>query len=419
MKYLSFLFLFAIGSLTAQPAPSLQLLTTADGLSQGMVLDIIQSRDGFMWIATKDGLNRYDGSRFKVFSPNPFDPFAIGGSVVQNLYEDSRGWIWISQPENLDVLDPVSGRFFHLMHEGKPIGNSFGAGFMETPDGVLWLWDDDRIWKTSPTKDMLVKAARQGVANIELPCKAISLSAVSGWSGGPLQVRQLHYSQEKKLLVCTNHGLFRIDPATEQIVPEMSIPDNYIQSLTESKSGELLLNGIQGSHSYLTLISNGKVLYKIEDSPRGLLSKFVFDDAGCLWAYNSTNRSIQKWRPSMLFNDGMPELEIPSSVLRLEKNYGYGCISTMVDKSGNVWVGTSGYGIVKINKTGQKFKTSLPRTAHEIFYEDPNGALYTGAIPDKKFLSNSFDHSAPNTDLPMIKDREQRCVTFDPAGNAW
>ncbi|HAD12159.1 MAG TPA: hybrid sensor histidine kinase/response regulator, partial [Saprospirales bacterium] len=50
---------------------------------------------------------------------------------------------------------------------------------------------------------------------------------------------------------------------------------------------------------------------------------------------------------------------------------------------------------------------------------DPNVALYTGAIPDKKFLSNSFDHSAPNTDLPMIKDREQRCVTFDPAGNAW
>ena len=54
-----------------------QQLTTADGLSQGLIFDIIQSRDGFIWIGTKYGLNRYDGARFKVFSPDPFDPFSI------------------------------------------------------------------------------------------------------------------------------------------------------------------------------------------------------------------------------------------------------------------------------------------------------------------------------------------------------
>lgn len=98
-----FLLLCAV-RLHGQGIPHCDLLTTADGLSQGMIFDILQSRDGFIWIATKDGLNRYDGSRFKVFSPNPFDPFAIGGSAVQDLFEDSRGWIWINLPENLDVL---------------------------------------------------------------------------------------------------------------------------------------------------------------------------------------------------------------------------------------------------------------------------------------------------------------------------
>ncbi|MBL7809368.1 MAG: hypothetical protein JNN28_16230, partial [Saprospiraceae bacterium] len=45
------------------------------GLSQGMVFDLVQTRDGFLWAATKDGLNRYDGYNFKIFTHNPFAPF--------------------------------------------------------------------------------------------------------------------------------------------------------------------------------------------------------------------------------------------------------------------------------------------------------------------------------------------------------
>ncbi|MCB9297163.1 MAG: hypothetical protein H6559_29175 [Lewinellaceae bacterium] len=39
-----------------------------------MIYDILQSRDGFLWIATKDGLNRYDGYRFEIFFARPFRP---------------------------------------------------------------------------------------------------------------------------------------------------------------------------------------------------------------------------------------------------------------------------------------------------------------------------------------------------------
>ncbi|MBK7009102.1 MAG: hypothetical protein IPH36_10965 [Saprospiraceae bacterium] len=76
--------------LFAQTEPTITQLTVNDGLSQGMIFDILQTRDGFIWIATKDGLNRYDGSRFEVFSPNPYDPYAIVGSEMWDLFEDSR-----------------------------------------------------------------------------------------------------------------------------------------------------------------------------------------------------------------------------------------------------------------------------------------------------------------------------------------
>ncbi len=49
-------------------------LTTNDGLSQGYVTAILQDRRGFMWFATRDGLNRYDGNTFVVYKNNPNDP---------------------------------------------------------------------------------------------------------------------------------------------------------------------------------------------------------------------------------------------------------------------------------------------------------------------------------------------------------
>ncbi len=77
LKFASFLLFFLSGYLTSQTDPTISRLTVNDGLSQGLILDMIQSSDSFIWIATKDGLNRYDGIQFKVFSADPFDPYAI------------------------------------------------------------------------------------------------------------------------------------------------------------------------------------------------------------------------------------------------------------------------------------------------------------------------------------------------------
>jgi len=385
-----------------------------------MVFDIIQSRDGFIWIGTKDGLNRYDGSRFKVFSPDPFDPFAIGGSDVQQIFEDSRGWIWVTLPDGMDVLDPVSGRFFHVKQADKKFLIGWKESIAETPDGTIWLPNHDRIWKISPQKDLLAKAANQGSAVIEPVCEAILMSNVSGWSGEPLEVTLLHFTKEKKLLVGTNHGLFRLDPNSEQIMPEPLLPDYNIDYLAEDKTGHILVRARQNNNNIWTLMLEGKVLYNKGNLPSLYFANPVFDDSGHFWAYTGTNKTIQKWETSKFFNNGVAELEIPPSVLHLENNGGFGCTDFIVDKSGIVWVGTSGYGVVKINDKGQKFKTALPGNAHRLIYEDPNGALYTGSFPFKKFLSKSFDRSAPNTDLPLFAANDKpTSLALDPAGNMW
>ena len=71
-------------------------LTTNDGLSQSYVTAILQDRRGFMWFATRDGLNRYDGNAFVVYKHNPNDPGSLSANFIQDLIEDDDGNLWIA-----------------------------------------------------------------------------------------------------------------------------------------------------------------------------------------------------------------------------------------------------------------------------------------------------------------------------------
>ena len=65
-------------------------LTTKEGLSQSSVTKILQDRRGFMWFATRDGLNRYDGNAFVVYKHNPNDPWSLSANFVWDLMEDDQ-----------------------------------------------------------------------------------------------------------------------------------------------------------------------------------------------------------------------------------------------------------------------------------------------------------------------------------------
>ncbi len=90
---------------------SFQQLTQKDGLSQNTVNAFLQDREGFMWIATQDGLNRYDGYRFKVFRQIPGDSTSLCDNFVLQLVEDSKGCIWIGTRNGLTVYDKRKGYF--------------------------------------------------------------------------------------------------------------------------------------------------------------------------------------------------------------------------------------------------------------------------------------------------------------------
>lgn len=82
-----------------------------NGLSNNAVLAIMQDNLGFMWFATRDGLNRFDGVSFKVFRNNPRDKYSIGNNAIMSLAEDNENKVWIGTEKGLFVFDKFTERF--------------------------------------------------------------------------------------------------------------------------------------------------------------------------------------------------------------------------------------------------------------------------------------------------------------------
>lgn len=92
---------------------------SSNGLPNDMVYDIVQDRQGFLWIATADGLCRYDGYRFTIYKANPGHQFHIGESPVNALY--CSGKTLLAGAENIHCYDPLKDSFTEIRKnfEGK------------------------------------------------------------------------------------------------------------------------------------------------------------------------------------------------------------------------------------------------------------------------------------------------------------
>jgi signal transduction histidine kinase/ligand-binding sensor domain-containing protein/CheY-like chemotaxis protein len=124
-------------------APRFRHLTMEDGLSNNEVYDVVQDRKGYIWLATADGLDRYDGYSFTVFRHDPTNPASLSGNYVRSLAVDSAGRVWVGTiPDGLNLYDPVSGGFKHFRHvsgDATSIISDSIVSLAVAPNGALLI----------------------------------------------------------------------------------------------------------------------------------------------------------------------------------------------------------------------------------------------------------------------------------------
>lgn len=118
-----------------------QNFSTTDGLSSNSVLGIVQDKDGMMWFATMDGLNRFDGYTFKVYRNNPRNINSLSNNFVTCLELDTYGNLWIGTQNGLTCFNQKTNTFTRYFHQQKnnSISNNYIKSLLADKNGFLWI----------------------------------------------------------------------------------------------------------------------------------------------------------------------------------------------------------------------------------------------------------------------------------------
>ncbi len=118
-------------------------LSTADGLSQTRVAQIVQDDQGFMWFGTQYGLNRYDGYNFKVFVHDPERTDSLSGVYIYSLFKDRSGTLWVGCDQFLNRFEPATETFTRY-----PVQSVIHIS--QDSAGMLWLATGKGLYSLDP-----------------------------------------------------------------------------------------------------------------------------------------------------------------------------------------------------------------------------------------------------------------------------
>src|SRR6266852_5380382 len=128
------------------PAPKFEHLSLEQGLSGSIVTSIVQDRQGFMWFATYEGLDRFDGYNFLVFLNDPSDSASLSSNVLQKILISRDGTLWIAtREEGLNRFDREKQRFQVFRHDpadSTSIRDNIIWSMCEDRDRILWIGTD-------------------------------------------------------------------------------------------------------------------------------------------------------------------------------------------------------------------------------------------------------------------------------------
>ncbi len=402
-KCILFLLLIGIfGLLNKSYAQNISLkfqhVGTTEGLSQINVNCIMQDSRGFIWIATRNGLNRYDGYHFITYRYDSNDSTTLSNNMVTDIAEDKTGNIWLATLGGLNMYQRSTGRFIRYVHNSHNnasiIDNIINRITFDT-DNNLWIaTQDGGLDCFYISLDKFVHHQHNNLDTTSLSDNSVRTIYQDNqhrlWAGtenGGLNLYnrvnntftkyQYHdlvtHATIGNDVICVfedrqqqiwfgtqDDGLFSFNPQQKTFKhfpfdPKNpnSISSKTIYSLNDDKNGNLWIGTENGGLCILNK-NTGKInVYQNDEVDNNSINgnsvyAICRDRNGNMWVgafggginlYKKSTSSFTLYRHS-------------SSPLSLSNNY---VLDFAEDKTGNIWIGTDGGGLNKFDPAKQTF----------------------------------------------------------------
>jgi signal transduction histidine kinase/ligand-binding sensor domain-containing protein/HPt (histidine-containing phosphotransfer) domain-containing protein/BarA-like signal transduction histidine kinase len=118
-------------------------LSDVDGLSTNTINDVLQTKDAFIWVATVNGLNRYDGYQFKAFRHDPDNIDTVSDNFITALIEDKQGGLWVgTSAGGLNYFNVKTEKFKHyfsVSEEENSISDNYINSVFQDSNNTIWI----------------------------------------------------------------------------------------------------------------------------------------------------------------------------------------------------------------------------------------------------------------------------------------
>jgi len=126
-------------------------LTREDGLPSNVIRYATMDYTGYIWIATDNGLVRYDGSEMKVYKYTPGDSLSIVESSVTIIFQATDSILWVGTKNGLSLFNPMTGSFSNYQNkpdDPKSFPCKWILSFYEDEQGIMWIGTNEGLIKT-------------------------------------------------------------------------------------------------------------------------------------------------------------------------------------------------------------------------------------------------------------------------------
>lgn len=377
--YLSLIFSSAFNVIAQTPTTRFQHIGIEDGLSQNAVMDICQDSTGFLWIATNDGLNRYNGYELKIYRNNFEDSSSINSNIIKKLMVDSKDRLWISTDNGgLSLYQKESDNFKNFSKEFGDIKFTISSNIYEDKNGLIWFAVDKiGLIKFNPEN------YNYKVFSILKKSNRNIFSSIEGVND------ELWITTRDSGLVMFSLSQETISRNTKDFADNLGL-ELQTRTIGRGTCGNIFVGTLNGIFQY-NFETDRFFEIKIDkwDSKYAEVSNLIVSDS-VLWFGSKSNGLFQ-------YNLKTKSLKVydRNTYSKFALSYSY-VSSLFCDREKNIWIGTYGGGLDKMNENlafklythNARDSFSLANPSSRQIIQDRFGKVYVASYAGVRIFNN-------------------------------